>query len=125
VHARRGVDAVPVCFAVEGLHVAVPIDRIKPKGSVELQRVRNLERDGRASLLCDHWDREDWSRLWWVRASLQLVDVEPAEKSVLEEDLRAKYVPYRRTEFASLLVFRIEELIGWTAAAEPEATTDP
>ena len=29
VHAERGVDAVPVCFAVEGGTVAVPIDTVK------------------------------------------------------------------------------------------------
>ena len=31
---------------------------------------RNLDDDPRAALLCDHWDPVDWSRLWWVRASM-------------------------------------------------------
>ena len=32
---------------------------------------RNLEADPRATLLVEHWDRSDWSRLWWVRAELR------------------------------------------------------
>jgi hypothetical protein len=115
---------VPVCFAVDGELLAVPVDRVKPKRTVELQRIRNLEGDGRAALLCDHWDGDDWSRLWWVRASLAVIDAGPAETSALEDGLRAKYLPYRQTEFASLVVFRIEELIGWSAAGEPHPPTD-
>ena len=32
--------------------------------------VPNLEADPRATLLVDHWDRDDWSQLWWVRIGL-------------------------------------------------------
>jgi hypothetical protein len=71
VHAERGVDAVPVAYAVDDDgYVGVPIDRVKPKASLRLQRERNLEADPRATLLVEHWDRSDWSRLWWVRAEL-------------------------------------------------------
>src|SRR3974390_3471788 len=66
VHAERGVDAVPVAYAVDDDgYVGVPIDRVKPKASLPLQRERNLEADPRATLLVEHWDRSDWSRLWW------------------------------------------------------------
>ena len=68
VHAERGVDAVPVCFALHGTVLAVPVDTVKPKASINLQRSRNLGADRRAVLLCDRWDPADWSRLWWVRA---------------------------------------------------------
>lgn len=72
VHAERGVDAVPVAYAVDDDgYVGVPIDRVKPKASLRLQRERNLEADPRATLLVEHWDRSDWSRLWWVRAELR------------------------------------------------------
>jgi hypothetical protein len=44
VHAERGVDAVPVAYAVDDDgYVGVPIDRVKPKASLRLQRERNLE----------------------------------------------------------------------------------
>jgi NAD(P)-dependent dehydrogenase (short-subunit alcohol dehydrogenase family) len=52
-------------------YVGVPVDRVKPKASSRLQRERNLEADPRATLLVEHWDRDDWSRLWWVRAELR------------------------------------------------------
>lgn len=45
VHHERGADAVPVVFAVIGDHLAVPIDRVKPKSTVRLQRERNLATD--------------------------------------------------------------------------------
>ena len=78
VHAERGVDAVPVAYVVdeEGF-VGVPVDRVKPKASMRLQRERNLEADPRATLLVEHWDRDDWSRLWWVRAELRWQGAKP------------------------------------------------
>ena len=79
VHPDRGVDAVPVAFAVEAEHLGVPVDLVKPKASTRLQRERNLEADPRATLLVEHWDATDWSRLWWVRAELRWnADPEPA-----------------------------------------------
>src|SRR5918994_4703326 len=75
VHAERGVDAVPVAFAVDADgYVGVPVDRVKPKASSRLQRERNLEADPRGTLLVEHWDRDDWARLWWVRAELRRED---------------------------------------------------
>jgi len=109
------VDAVPVCFVVEASRVAVPIDRVKAKTSLDLQRTRNLTEDPRAALLCDHWDSVEWSRLWWVRVSLELVGVTAEERSVLESLLRGKYRQYRDRTFAGLLVFRTTAMIGWSA----------
>ena len=72
MHAERGVDAVPVVYAVDDDgYVGVPVDRVKPKASSRLQRERNLEADPRGTLLVEHWDRDDWSQLWWVRAELR------------------------------------------------------
>ena len=58
-------------------HVGVPIDRVKPKSSSRLQREDNLEADPRGSLLVEHWETQDWSRLWWVRAQLEHVATRP------------------------------------------------
>ena len=70
LHPTRGIDSVPVCFVVAGDVVGIPIDTVKPKRSTRLGRLRNLEADPRATLLVEHWDAEDWTALWWVRASL-------------------------------------------------------
>jgi len=114
-HARRGVDAVPVCFAVAGRTLVVPIDQVKPKASTDLQRVKNLVADPRAALLCDHWDALDWTRLWWVRASLTRREATDGERSTLESLLRRKYPPYQGAAFADLIVFRVEAIAGWSA----------
>src|SRR3954467_4077077 len=70
VNPRGAADLVPACFAIDGDRVAIPVDSVKPKRSTALGRIRNLERDPRATLLLERWDAADWSRLWWVRLSL-------------------------------------------------------
>jgi hypothetical protein len=116
MHPERGVDAVPACFAVAGDDLVVPVDRVKPKSSVQLTRTGNLDRDPRAVLLCDHWDGDDWSMLWWVRAWLQRRTVEVGERAHLESLLGAKYAQYAEHPFADLLVFRITGVSGWSAS---------
>jgi len=114
-HDVRGVDAVPVCFSVAADLVAIPVDTIKPKRSTRLQRVRNLERDPRAALLCEHWDGRDWSQLWWVRASMTRSAVDDATREDLAQLLRAKHPQYESAPFAQLVIFRISEITGWSA----------
>jgi hypothetical protein len=117
VHARRGVDAVPVVYAVDDAgFVGVPIDRIKPKATSRLQRERNLEADPRAVLLIDHWDRDDWSRLWWVRAELRWQPGTDARAAALASQLAERFPPYRRDQaIVRLLQLRIVNITGWTA----------
>lgn len=108
-------DLVPACYAIVGDRLVIPVDTIKPKGSTALGRVRNLDRDRRATLLVERWDPDDWSGLWWVRLALVRVDV-PAEIAVrLEAALRARYPQYATTSFASMIAFRIERIAGWEA----------
>jgi PPOX class probable F420-dependent enzyme len=111
----RGADLVPVCFAIVEGHVAVPIDWVKPKGSTALGRIRNLERDPRATLLTEQWDAADWTRLWWVRLSLRRIEVPDALVARLVDALRARYPQYREAPFTQVLTFRIEHAGGWGA----------
>jgi PPOX class probable F420-dependent enzyme len=117
VHAERGVDAVPVAFALDGDgHVGIPVDRVKPKSSARLQRERNLEADPRATLLVEHWDAGDWSRLWWVRAELRhLAEAPPGVVADLSARLAGRYPQYRDEPFSSILVLRLVRLTGWAA----------
>jgi PPOX class probable F420-dependent enzyme len=120
VHAERGVDAVPVAFAVdEDDFVGVPIDRVKPKSSSRLQRERNLEADPRATLLVEHWDPDDWSRLWWVRAELRwIADAPPGRVTDLAGRLSDRYHQYRDQPFTHVLVLRIVHVTGWAAHSD-------
>ncbi len=117
VHPSRGVDAVPVVYVLHGGVVGVPVDRVKPKSSPRLQRERNLEADPRATLLVEHWDRADWSRLWWVRAELRW---QPDPAATLVEGLAARlartFPQYRDQPFTRVLVLRLVTATGWSAA---------
>lgn len=110
-------DVVPVCFALEGEWAAIPVDSVKPKRSTALGRIRNLERDPRATLLVEHWDAADWTRLWWVRLSLVRADAEDEVRRRLTDGLRARYPQYADIEFEAVLTFRIEKIGGWEAAS--------
>ena len=119
VHAERGVDAVPVVYVVdEDGCVGVPVDQVKPKSSSRLQRERNLEADPRAALLVEHWDRGDWSRLWWVRAELRRQGDAPAARAAdLAARLALAFPQYRDQPFTRVLVLRIVGVTGWAAGA--------
>jgi hypothetical protein len=118
VHAERGVDAVPVVYVVDDDGcVGIPVDRVKPKASSRLQRERNLAADPRAALLVEHWDRGEWSRLWWVRAELRWRGDAPA---ALTADLAARlaraFPQYRDQPFTRVLALDVVAVTGWAAA---------
>ena len=114
LHPSRGADLVPACFAIVEGWVAIPVDSVKPKGSTALGRVRNLERDPRATLLVEHWDPVDWTRLWWVRLLLVRQDAPEDARGRLEAGLRARYRQYETARFVDLLTFRIDHVGGWS-----------
>ena len=127
-NASGGADAVPVCFALVGPHLVSPIDTVKPKETTALGRRANLDRDPRGTLLCERWDRGDWSRLWWVRARLVLRpddQVGDGRRAHFEAALRARYPQFRTGEFAAPLVFDVAGTVGWSASADQADDTDP
>lgn len=123
LHPERGPDPQPVVYAVAEAsgeaYVGVPIDKVKPKRSSRLRREDNLEADPRGSLLVEHWETEDWSRLWWVRARLEHVP-EPSEALVAElADRLAGAVPqYADKPFHRVLVCRVVGVTGWSASED-------
>lgn len=119
IHPERGIDAVPAVFAVDDDgYVGIPVDRVKPKSSGLLQRERNLAADPRATLLVEHWDRGDWTQLWWVRAELRWQGEVAGERvDALAARLAASFRQYVDRPFARLIVLRIVAVTGWTATA--------
>ena len=111
LHPERGVDLVPVVLAVTADHrLAIPVDTVKPKaGARRLQRLVNLERDPRCTVLVDRYD-PDWSELWWVRVA--------GTASVVEGMLPelGRFPQYERTDAVrSTIVLAPTEVTGWTA----------
>ena len=121
LHPERGVDAVPVVYAVEADgFLGVPVDRVKPKSTTALRRVRNLEADPRATLLIEQWDAADWSRLWWVGIGLRWLGADVTDREAgLAALLAERYPQYRDRPFDRVLVFRIVAARGWAASGEP------
>ncbi|MFQ6171389.1 pyridoxamine 5'-phosphate oxidase family protein [Oryzobacter sp. R7] len=122
LHPERGVDAVPCAFAVDGDLLGFGVDRVKPKDSGRLRRNRNLEGDPRAALLVECWDRDDWTRLWWVRATLRHEPVPPeGAAGRLSRLLAGRYPQYVDEPFEEVVVLRVVGLTGWAASDEPFA----
>ncbi|GAB3303506.1 hypothetical protein EK0264_03045 [Epidermidibacterium keratini] len=118
-HPRRGADAVPTVYAIDGDYVGIGVDQVKPKASSQLQRERNLAADPRASLLAEHYDANDWSQLWWARAHLRWVaDPSAAQTERLAAALQRKYEQYAARPFHRVLVFEIYKVTGWAGVSE-------
>lgn len=116
LHAERGVDAVPVVYALVGDRVATPVDRVKAKRATELQRVRNLERDPRCVLLVHHYS-DDWSRLWWVRVHARASVLEGDQMLPAVRALAERYDAYRDPDsIAAVLLLRPTRIRGWAAS---------
>lgn len=108
---------VPVTFAVVPGAIVHMVDQ-KPKTTRLLARIRNLERDPRASLLVDHYV-EDWTSLWWVRVDgTARVVVDGPEMDRARNALVEKYPQYRATVPEGPAVLLAVETIRWWAGAE-------
>jgi PPOX class probable F420-dependent enzyme len=105
---------VPIAFAVAGDTIYSAVDA-KPKRTRALRRLANVRANPAVSLLVDHWDEEDWTRLWWVRADgrgrVLAPEVEEARRAV--ELLRERYP--RQRAAGEVLAITVERWSGWTA----------
>ena len=116
-------SVVPIVFAVVDGVVCSPIDG-KPKRTVALQRLRNVERDARAALLIDHYG-DDWRALWWLCIDVR---AEVCDEAMLggaaieriEAALASKYPQYRDVavfrDEPRLLRMVVEGHVAWSAA---------
>jgi PPOX class probable F420-dependent enzyme len=111
--ATSGPHLVPVCFAVEGDTIWTAVDA-KPKRTQQLRRLRNVRADPRVALLADHYEDEDWSRLWWVRADGDARVLDACERAVAL--LAARYAPYRADPPSGpVLEVTVRRWSGWAA----------
>jgi PPOX class probable F420-dependent enzyme len=101
---------VPICFAVDGDVIYSAIDD-KPKRSAHPQRLRNINRDGRVTVLADDYD-EDWQKLWWIRADGRARAVSAGEQAVAL--LARRYEQYReRPPRGEMIVIHVARWSGW------------
>ena len=109
---------VPITFALDGDTLYTAIDH-KPKRTARLRRLRNLASDPRASVLAHHYDDEDWSSLWWVRAdgAGRIVTADDPEHEAAVALLCARYRQYRaEPPPGPAIVVSVSSWTGWRAA---------
>ena len=122
--ATAGGDArphlVPIVFALEGERIYFAVDS-KPKRTRDLRRLANIAANPRVSVLVDHYDDDDWSRLWWVRADGDAHVVSEGVETERALDLLArKYPQYRQARPPGpVVVIAVDRMTGWEAAANP------
>lgn len=111
----------PVVFQVVGDAVYVAIDE-KPKTTLRLRRLTNIEENPRFALLVDRYD-DDWNQLWWVllRGPAEVLwpsrwDADHADRVIAA--LRAKYPQYESMglEDRPLLKLTPERVTRWSAS---------
>lgn len=120
VRADGSPHLVPVVFAFAADSAAetlvCAVDG-KPKRSMQLQRLANIERQPRVCVLVDHYD-EDWTALWWVRLDgvAEVVRDEP-RRTALVRPLVEKYPHYRdQAPAGPVIALTITATTAWRAA---------
>lgn len=88
---------VPIVFARVDDRLVTAIDW-KPKTTRELKRLANIRADPAVSLIVDNYE-DDWSGLWWVRAtgSAHVVEADTDEGTAAIDALVEKYEQYKTT----------------------------
>jgi PPOX class probable F420-dependent enzyme len=125
--ATAGADGqphlVPVTFAVDGDLIYTAVDH-KPKTTVNLRRLRNIQENPRVALLADHYS-EDWDALWWVRVDGSATIVEGGQGTDHPIDALAhRYEQYRRTRpTGPVIIIRAERWTGWAGADQDAGET--
>ncbi|MDQ2950712.1 MAG: TIGR03668 family PPOX class F420-dependent oxidoreductase [Chloroflexota bacterium] len=113
---------VPIVFVWRDDRLYFPLDR-KPKREDDwhmLRRVRNIETNGRVSVVVDRYD-EDWTKLAWVLLEGVATILETGEeRDEAATALSDKYAQYSRGDLDDRPVVRvvIERTVQWNAGSE-------
>jgi PPOX class probable F420-dependent enzyme len=112
---------VPFVFAVsetrDGLVIYWCVDD-KPKRSRRLQRLVNIRAHPAVEIEVNRYD-DDWTQLWWVRASgiaREVTSVDQRERALVA--LATKYAPYTaHPPSGPVVAIQVERVAGWAADA--------
>ena len=111
----------PVVFQVVADSVYIAIDE-KPKTTLRLRRLTNIESNPRFALLVDRYD-DDWTRLWWILLRGPADVLWPSqwrgeEANKVIAALRAKYPQYESMglEERPLLKLAPDRVTRWSAS---------
>lgn len=108
---------VPITFALLGERTLVTAVDHKPKRTVALRRLANIEQNPWVSVLADHYE-DDWEALWWVRAdgTARVEGGRTSKSAALREALAERYQQYReRPPLGPFIVVEVQRFSGWRA----------
>jgi PPOX class probable F420-dependent enzyme len=108
---------VPITFALQGDTLYTAVDH-KPKRTTRLRRLENVAANPRVSVLADHYDEQDWSALWWVRADgeARIIALDDPRQTRVAALLQARYEQYRRRPPAGpAIAVSVSRWSGWRA----------
>ncbi len=107
---------VPIVFAYEEGFIYTAVDQ-KPKSTLRLRRLINIEANPNVSVLVDHYEN-DWTRLWWVRldGTAEVVRSGPSFRKGLAL-LAGKYNVYtREPPPGPVIQIRVDRIRSWSAS---------
>jgi PPOX class probable F420-dependent enzyme len=109
-----GINLVPICYVVVDESIFMPVDRVKPKATLQLRRLDDLRQRPRAALIVEHYD-DDWTQLWWVKLSVDVnLDMASDEVESTRIRLADRYPQYRPPDsVASVVKFDAVAISGW------------
>ncbi|MGH3649737.1 MAG: TIGR03668 family PPOX class F420-dependent oxidoreductase [Acidimicrobiia bacterium] len=115
VRPDGGPHVVPITFARTGEVIVTMIDH-KPKSTMRLQRLANIEANPEVSLLVDEWS-EDWRSLRWVRVDgTALIHERDDMWRESRMALLAKYDQYRdQPPQGPAIVISIDRVVTWAS----------
>jgi PPOX class probable F420-dependent enzyme len=118
---------VPVVFAVDpdtrdGEEIVYTAIDAKPKTTLRLRRLANIENNPQASLLVDHY-ADDWTQLWWVRADgVAAIHRDDEQMHTGYRLLRAKYTQYQSVPLhGPVIAITVRRWSSWHAALKAPA----
>jgi PPOX class probable F420-dependent enzyme len=116
---------VPLCFTIHGDDIFSVVD-FKPKSTTELARLENVRAHPDVALVVDHYEDEQWDRLWWVRVDGPARVIESgSEHTTAIQQLRTKYPQYSlRRPTGPVIAVAARRWTGWSAN-EPPVRTSP
>jgi PPOX class probable F420-dependent enzyme len=92
------------------------VDR-KPKRTRHLKRLQNIRANPNVQLVADHYE-EDWTRLWWVRATGHARIVEDDDEAERALDALAEKYPQYRAEAPTgpIVAIDLTRVTAWESA---------
>ena len=112
---NRFPHVIPVCYEYSKGFIFIAIDE-KPKTTLKLKRLANIEENPKVTLIVDHYNDIDWSELAWVmvKGTAKIIQSGPEHSEGLKV-LRNKYsqLSGMKLEKLPVICITINQISSW------------